>query len=175
VPNADRFSHRAAALLLFALAVSRVVPHAWNFTPLVAIALFSGARLGSLRWAIVASLGALVVSDVALGTFPYGGMGWVYGATVAIVALGLLLRERGVGAALVAALAGGALFFVVTNFGVWLAGELYPRTAAGLAACYVAGIPFYRSQLAADAIFTTAIFGAHALAVALHARRMRAA
>jgi hypothetical protein len=170
----DPFAARIAAVLLVALAASRVVPHAWNFTPLVAIALFGGARLERTSSGIALTLGALAASDLVLGNFPYAGMAWVYGAVVAIVVLGRTLRGRGVAAAFAAALAGGALFFVVTNFGVWLAGELYARTAAGLVACYVAAVPFYRAQIAADAIYTVALFGAHSLAVAIHARRRRA-
>jgi hypothetical protein len=95
-------------------------------------------------------------------------MAWVYGSMVLVVAIGRFVRERGVLGALLGALAGGAAFFAITNFAVWL-GDLYPHTPSGLADCYIAALPFYRNQIAGDLLFTGALFGAHALA--LQARR----
>jgi hypothetical protein len=63
-------------------------------------------------------------------------------------------------------LLGSCLFFAVTNFALWAAGTSYPRTAAGLAACYVAAIPFFRNSLLGDATYATILFGAWALAEA---------
>ena len=59
---------------------------------------------------------------------------------------------------------GSVLFFVVTNFGVWLVGDLYPRTLEGLVACYVAGIPFFRNTLAGDLLYAAVLFGGLAVA-----------
>ena len=173
---------RVAAVLVVATAVSRIIPHPWNFTPLVAMALFSGARLGSQRawsWTSAASvalpLAALVLGDVALGYFPYQGMAWVYGATAAIALGGRLLRERtSAGSTLGATLVAGALFFVVTNFGVWAAGHLYERTLAGLVTCFVAALPFYGHQIVGDVVFAGALFGLHAMAVRILHGRVRA-
>jgi hypothetical protein len=50
-------------------------------------------------------------------------------------------------------------FFLITNFGVWAFLGSYPRTGGGLAACYVAGIPFFWNTLAGDAIYATLLFG----------------
>ena len=59
------------------------------------------------------------------------------------------------------ALAGPSAFFVISNFGVWLAGHLYPATWEGLAACYVAALPFYRNSLVSTVVYTTLLFGAN--------------
>ena len=56
------------------------------------------------------------------------------------------------------------MFFIVTNFGVWLVGNLYPKTLAGLAGCYVAAIPFFRNTLAGNVVYTLVLFGGFALA-----------
>ncbi len=169
--NSRRFDSTLAVMLVLVAVVSRVIPHPWNLTPLVAVALFGGAALGRTGWAAAITLGALALGDVLLGSFPYEGMAWVYGASVAVVLIGRMLgTRRGVAPTLIAALASGALFYVVTNFGVWATGQLYPRTAAGLVACYAAAIPFYRHQVTGDLAYTAALFGALAAARALRAK-----
>ena len=166
-----RFAAWLALSMVLATALARLVPHPWNFTPLVAMALFGGARLRQPGWAVIASLSSLALGDVALGFFPYPGMAWVYGATVAVVLLGTSLRRRpGVAPTAAATVAGGAIFYLVTNFGVWASGSLYPKTLAGLAACYAAGIPFYRNQLMGDLFFAALLFGGYALALAARTR-----
>jgi hypothetical protein len=59
------------------------------------------------------------------------------------------------------ALLSSILFFVITNFGVWLTGGgwFYPRTWQGLVECYVMAIPFFRNTLAGDLVFTGVLFG----------------
>jgi hypothetical protein len=168
----DSFAPRLAALLLFVAALSRVLPHPPNFAPLIAIALFGGATLPRAGWAALATFGALVVSDFALGLFPYDGMLWVYGAMLAILVVGRALRARqSAGSIAIATLGSGLLFFVVTNFGVWLTGHLYPRTLAGLAACYTMALPFYGNQIAADFTYAGVLFGLHAAIVRARAAR----
>ena len=63
-----------------------------------------------------------------------------------------------------ATLLGAIQFFLVTNFAVWLVLGNYPRTGTGLAACYVAGIPYFWNTLAGDAIYAACLFGAFAMA-----------
>ena len=70
-----------------------------------------------------------------------------------------------------AAIASSLLFFVVVDFGIWLMGDMYPRTFAGLVACYTAALPFYRNQVAGDLLFTAVLFGAYALALTIKTRR----
>jgi hypothetical protein len=60
-------------------------------------------------------------------------------------------------------LAGSTLFFLITNLGVWAYDALYPRTAAGLLACYTAAIPFFQSSLVGDLIYAAVFFGGFAL------------
>jgi hypothetical protein len=63
-----------------------------------------------------------------------------------------------------AAVAGSILFFILTNFGMWLFSGIYPLTREGLVACYVAAIPFFQNTLAGDLTFTAALFGGFAIA-----------
>ena len=143
--------------VVLALVLSRLVPHPWNVSPLTAAALFSGARF-ERRWlAFGVPLGALLLSDMILGFYRW--MPAVYGAFALVVLLGrgLLGRRSAVSVAL-ATIGSSALFFVVTNAAVWLEGALYPRTVAGLAACFAAAVPFFQHTLLGDAFFSAVLF-----------------
>jgi len=147
--------------VIFAAAL-RLLPHPPNFTPIGAMALFGGAHLGR-RWiAFAAPLGALLLSDLALGF--YDGM-WVQYLAVAVVvligwaALSRVSSMRVIGAALATSLA----FFLITNFGTWALSGMYPRTGAGLTACYVAAIPFFQNTVVADLFYAGLLFGGFAL------------
>jgi hypothetical protein len=145
-----------------AAATLRLVPHPPNFTPIGAMALFSGAYLGRRALAFVAPLAAVLLSDLVLGF--YAGMGFVYAATALGVLIGWALSARRSALRIAgAALASSLVFFVVTNFGMWLFSGFYPRTAEGLAACYVAAIPFFQNSLAGDLFYTALLFGGFAL------------
>jgi hypothetical protein len=147
-------------------AVLRLVPHPPNFTPIGAMALFSGAYLGRKPLAFAAPLGALLLSDLVLGF--YHGQATVYFSVALIVMLGMIALSRvsplRVGAA---AIASSILFFVITNFGMWLFSGIYPRTLAGLEACYVAAIPFFQNTVAGDLFYATLLFGGFKLAETL--------
>jgi len=149
-----------AAILL--AAAMRLMPHPPNFSPIAAMALFGGAYLGRRAIAFAAPLGALLLSDVVLGFYPEAV--FVYLSVGAIVLIGWALEKRRtvlrVGAAAVAA---SVLFYLVTNFGVWLVMDYYPKSLAGLAACYVAAIPFFQNTLAGDLVFSALLFGGFAL------------
>jgi hypothetical protein len=165
------FATLVAVLLVVLAAASRVIPHPWNFTPMIAVALFAGARIERSWLAALATLGCLALGDIAMGLFPYGGMEWVYGSMLIVVASGRLLRTRtGLVATLLAALGAGFIFFVVTNFAVFMGGSLYPRSAAGLVECYTAALPFYRNQIVGDVLFTSALFGLYAAAITARRR-----
>lgn len=162
------FAALIAFLLVVVAAASRVVPHPWNFTPMLAVALFAGARIERSWLATLGVLACLALGDIMLGAFPYAGMIWVYASMILVVLLGRLLRTRtGVLATLVTALGAGALFFVLTNFAVFAGSNLYPHTLDGLGQCYVAALPFYRNQIVGDLVFTGALFGLHAFALSL--------
>ncbi|HEY7007070.1 MAG TPA: DUF6580 family putative transport protein [Sphingomicrobium sp.] len=156
---------RLTALLLaiVAAAALRLVPHPPNFSPIDAMALFSGAYLGK-RWvAFVAPLAALLLSDLVLGF--YHGMATVYATVALIVVVGWWLSAHRmplrIGAA---ALASSVIFFVITNFGMWLFSGFYPLTAVGLEACYVAAIPFFQNTVAGDLFYSALLFGGFAIA-----------
>jgi hypothetical protein len=169
----DMLNKRFFVLLAIILstAAMRLVPHPPNVTPIAAMALFGGVHFANKKTAFLVPLVTMYLSDLILGFFVYdfgwfhGFMPFVYISFVMTVCLGLLVRHRltplMVGGA---ALVGSVLFFIVTNFGVWLVGNFYPKTMAGLLSCYVAAIPFFRNTLAGNMTYTLVLFGGFTLA-----------
>src|ERR1700688_3349344 len=160
----DMIRPRLAALIsiVLAAALSRLIPHPPNMTSLTAVALVAGAYFSDRRLAVLVPLAALFLSDLVLGF--YGHMEVVYSSFALIVCIGLWLgKDRSVLRIAVAALTSSVLFFLLTNFGVWAFGSLYPRTLDGLVTCYVAAIPFFRNTFQGDMLYTFILFGGFAM------------
>jgi hypothetical protein len=156
---------RLAALVsaIVVAAALRLVPHPPNFSPIDAMALFSGAYLGRRGIAFVAPLAALLLSDAVLGF--YHGMATVYATVALIVLVGWWVAQRRTALRIAAAaVASSVTFFVITNLGMWLFSGIYPLTYAGLGACYTAAIPFFQNTVAGDLFYAMLLFGGFALA-----------
>lgn len=148
--------------MIAAAVASRLLPHPWNLTSMAATALFAGAYLEDRRLAVLVPLSALFISDLALGF--YRGMAVVYLSFALIVGLGAWLRTRRRLLPIAGAtVAGSLLFFALSNLGVWAFGGLYPHTAGGLAACFIAALPFLGGTLEGDALYSLVLFGGFAL------------
>ena len=160
----------AYVVVLLAVAV-RFMPHPLAFTPVLAALLYFGAR--GPRRQLWAPLVLLAASDVVLTKVVYAyPFSWDHFVTwawyAAILWLGTSLHENAsvlrVG---ISALAGSLSFFVVTNFAVWAAWNMYPKTFAGLMTCYTAGLSFFRRGFEGDMLFTAMVFGLPVAAGAL--------
>lgn len=151
----------AYLFVLLAFAV-RFIPHPWTFTPVAAALLFFGAR-GSKRQLWI-PFALLAVSDVILNKFVYAyPLGWdqtvIWAWYAAVLWLGTKLRPRQKALPVMGAALGSSIsFFVISNFMVWAAGTIYPKSWNGLAACYEAAVPFFRHAVAGDLLFTAAMF-----------------
>ena len=163
----DFRTERAPRLLLLvglivAAALSRLIPHPWNFSPIEATALFAGAYFVDRRLALLVPIGAMLLSDLFLGF--HAGMPVVYGciALMAWFGRGLAVKRSPLRIAAYG-LASAVFFFVATNLFVWLGSGMYPLTAAGLATCFALALPFFQNQLAGVAFYSTVLFGAFAL------------
>jgi len=138
-------------------ACTRFMPHPPNFTPIIAMGLFGGAYLKDKRWAFLLPVASMLVSDIFLGF--HGTMIWVYGSLLLITAIGFLLKNGvSLRSGTLATIGGSLVFFMVTNFGVWVSSSFYPKTIEGLLACYAAGIPFFGNTLAGSAIYSALMF-----------------
>ncbi|HVW02517.1 MAG TPA: DUF6580 family putative transport protein [Planctomycetaceae bacterium] len=148
-----------------------VTLYPWNFAPMTAVCLFGGACLADRRLAFIVPLAAHLVGDVGIALLTntpnfgfYPGQGLVYACFLLSICLGLWLRNhRNVAAIAVSGILAESVFFIVTNLGMWYFGTWYAHTAAGLAACYIAAIPFFGRSLASTAMYSAALFGGYAL------------
>ena len=165
-----RFGVIGVMILLAAL--SRLVPHPANFAPIGGMALFGAAYYGKRPWAYIVPIVSMWISDLILNNVVYGayfdrfvwfysGSVFTYGAFALIVAFGTVaLRKVRIPALIVSAPAASTIFFLVSNFGVWFSGNMYPKSFDGLIACYTAGIPFFKNTVLGDLVYTGALFGA---------------
>ena len=148
-----------SALILFAV-ISRLIPHPLNFTPIGALGLFAGAYIVDKRvWLL--PLCALLLSDFFVGFYEPVAMLFVYIGFALSVFIGrILLSEKRTSLKLGgAAFSSATLFFIVSNFGTWLTGTLYPMTLAGLTECFTMAIPFYGYTLLGDLFYVGVLFG----------------
>ena len=166
----------------------RLAPYAWpdqgwmwHMMPVGALALFAGARLTS-PWAVAVPLVATFLGDLLL-IQPLAAIGqpsFTWATPLVYVSFaGYFLLGRGVRwlfpgsmslpGALLAALAGGVQFFLVTNAASWLINldGRYSPGLDGLFQSYAAALPFYRGTLQSDLLFTLYLFGAYELLLAV--------
>lgn len=139
--------------IIFVACLLRLVPHLPNFTPIGAIALFGGMYLDK-KYAFVLPLVALFLSDLVLGF--HATMPFVYGSFILSGLLGMWVKRKRTGMrTVVAILASSVLFFVITNFGVWLVSGIYERSPRGLIEAFVMALPFFRNTIFGDLVYTT--------------------
>lgn len=149
---------------------SRLLVHLPNFTPVIALALFSGVYL-KRSYAVTVPVLLMILSDLIIGwhdTIPY-----TWGSMVLISVMGVWLRsQRGVTRVALVGTVASVVFFAVTNFGAWL--SLYPLTWEGFVTCYIAAIPFFRNELISTLLYSWLLFWAYD-AVALRVKNPRLA
>jgi hypothetical protein len=146
-----------AGIILFG-ALMRLVPHWPNFTPIAAMALFGGAYFNKKYLAFLIPIAALLISDLILGFHAY--LIAVYISFAIIVGLGIIMRNRiKVGSVLLGSVSASLLFFIITNFAVWLGSPFYPQNALGLMESFTAGLPFLNNGLLGDLFYNTVFFG----------------
>lgn len=140
-------------------AISRLVPHAPNFTPIAAIALFGGANFNH-RWsAFLVPLSAMFLSDLVIGFYGINMMA-VYISFALIVLIGMFISSsQSIGSVVTATVSSSFLFFAITNFAVWMGNPAYPQNFTGLMECYFAAIPFYKNSLIGDLFYSAILFG----------------
>ena len=161
------FNPRAMALvtMIACAAAARIIPHPWNFTPIGAMCLFGGAYFQRKWAAFIVPLAALFISDVVLYFVLYGNQGFTvtvmkYHWFALTVLIGMTLRGGvTIGRVTAASLGASVMFFLLSNFDVWLGSTSYPQTPAGLLACYVAAIPFGLNMLAGNLVYCALMFG----------------
>ncbi len=165
----NKFTQYAGIISVIIIAtILRLIPHPVNFSPITAMALFSGVYIARRSLALGIPLVVLLLSDLFLGF--HDQMLAVYLPFALVTCLGFIVAPRirstgattpiGVG---LLSISGSLLFFISSNFFVWLQSGMYPRNFAGLVTCFISALPFLQNEFAGDLFYSTVLFGAWAL------------
>ena len=157
------------SLILFA-SFSRIIPHMPNFTPIGAIALFGGAYLKNRYHAFLIPMISLWLSDLILNNFIfsfyseftwfYPGFLWQYASFILIIVIGyLFLKKLNFKNIFITTIFSSLVFFIITNFGVWISGSMYTLDFQGLISCYIMALPFFKGTLLGFMCYSTLLFG----------------
>ncbi len=158
--------------LIVAAMLSRLIPHAPNFTAVIAVGLFAGFSLKGNLKAFLVPLIALWLSDLLINNIIYAsysegfifatkGFGWIYAGMIMAVIIGRLGISRLKITPLVASgISASLVFYLITNFGSWFGQPLYAQSFPGLISSYVAGLPFLLNQVLGTAFYGAILFGA---------------
>jgi hypothetical protein len=146
--------------------------HPSNFAPINALALFSGCYFGGRLIKYIIPLLSVWVGDLFIDYMYmhkfmlfYNGFYWQYACYILMVVIGIMISGKVKPIRLLtASISSSVLFFVITNFGVWIGSGWYPHSSIGLAACYTAAIPFFSSTLLSDMAYSALFFGSFELA-----------
>lgn len=160
-------------MIVVALAASRLIPHAPNFTSTLAGLIFGGAVLRKGIFAMFI-LAGYFVSDLLINNIQYAGdhagfqwtsqsFYWIYTAMILIYFISRMFTNQvqnpfGI---LAISLSSSVMFFLMSNFGVWMERIIYSNDIQGLSACYLAALPFFSNEVAATLFFTCIFFGVY--------------
>ncbi|OGM25656.1 hypothetical protein A3D00_02825 [Candidatus Woesebacteria bacterium RIFCSPHIGHO2_02_FULL_38_9] len=146
-------------VIILPAVIIRLLPHPPNMVPIAAMALFGGAYFNK-KYALVVPIFTLFISDLFLGlhnTIPF-----VYGSFLITGVIGLWLKKhKSVKHIVAGTLLSSILFFIITNFGVWLVGNMYTKNFEGLMESYILAIPFFKNTILGDLIYTGLFFGGY--------------
>ena len=162
-------------LFIAVIFFGRVLPHPYNFTPLIAVTLLSSFAISNRMLALVVPLMGFWLSDLFMNNVVYAGyysnftifnsgMIWTYGAIILVGLMGSsFINKISSGKVVLASLSGSTIFYIISNFGVWALSPMYAKSAAGLIQCYSLALPFYGTSLIGDLLYSSLLFGAYQL------------
>ena len=164
------------SIIILLAAFTRIMPHPPNFSPMAAIGLFGAAHFAKKWQAFFIPLIGIWVSDLVINNYVYSssssnfvwfysGFYWQYISYILIIFAGLFIFNRGISLTKTVGgmISSSGIFFLVSNFGVWAGGTMYPKNFGGLITCYAAGVPFIHNTIISDVLFTTVLFGTYYL------------
>jgi len=113
-----------------------------NFTATIALVMFTGYLIQNRLLSVLVILISQIVSDLYLGI--YSSMIFVYAAYISIALLSpIMMKKMNTKSVVLSSVISPSIFFIISNFGVWLMGSMYTFNLSGLTACYIASIPFF--------------------------------
>jgi len=152
--------------LVLILALSRLIPHPYNFTPVIAVAIMSGYFFKNIYFSYLIVIISMLISDLFIGF--YSNMIFVYISLLLISLVFYKVSKKINFKSLFAySFAGAVIFFIISNFGVWALGSLgvndvpYEKNLKGLIECYFFAIPFFGNTFFSTLIFSYACYSAN--------------
>lgn len=143
--------------ILFSI-IFRLNNNSPNFTPLISVALFSGIFFKN-KYSFLIPISIMLISDFFIGFYQLPIMIAVYSSLILINLLGYKIKNRNSYFKIILNTVFGAiLFFLITNFAVWVFGAWYPKTVSGLFTCFINAIPFFRNTLSSGLFFSSVFF-----------------
>jgi len=139
-------------LFIIVVALMRLIPHPPNFVPITAIAIFAGVRFNNIILAYAVPISIMLISDFFIG-FSSISL-FVYLAFILITSYSYFIKKSSIKNILLSSI----IFFIITNFGVWVLPGGYPNNIEGLILCYTAAIPFFTNSIIADLFFSAILY-----------------
>jgi hypothetical protein len=162
-----------AVLLVLAAAISRVLMYPHNFSPMVGMALFAGATFTNKKLAFALPIFSMLLSDIMFEAFKIapGFWGWGqlvgYGIFALITIFAFTMKKVNVLNVAVYSVMSAIVFFLLSNLSFFLIDNkvyhAYPQNFSGLVECYTAALPFLKTGLAADLVYSGILFGVYYL------------
>ena len=144
-------------IMMTLLIISRMISDIPNFTATIALIMFTSYLIRDKFQSVLVILVSQIISDLYIGI--YSSMFFVYGAYVFIALLSpIIMNKLSFKSVLISSLVTPTIFYIVSNFGVWITGSTYPLSLDGLIMCYVAGIPFFDETLLSTVVFSVTIY-----------------
>ena len=144
-------------IMMTLLIISRMISDIPNFTATIALIMFTSYLIRDKFLSVLVILVSQIISDLYIGI--YSSMIFVYGAYVFIALLSpIIMNKLSFKSVLISSLVTPTIFYIVSNFGVWITGSTYPLSLDGLIMCYVAGIPFFDETLLSTVVFSVTIY-----------------
>ena len=146
-------SYYLPIVLILILSFSRLIPHPSNFTPIIAVAIISSYFFKNIYLSCATLLISMLLADAFIGF--YGNMLFVYLSLLIIVFIFYKISEKiNFKNLFIFGFIGSLIFFIISNFGVWVLGGLYEKNLNGLVECYVLAIPFFGNTFLSTLIFS---------------------
>ena len=140
-------------ILILLMVFSRMIPHPPNFTPIIAIAIMSGYFFKNLHFSIIVLFCSMIIGDMFIGF--YSNMFYVYFPLFIIIYF-CFLKNNKINSKnlLIYGVSSSLVFFIISNFGVWISGGIYEKNIAGLVNCYIMAIPFLKNTMISTVFFS---------------------
>ena len=143
--------------VILLLAFTRLIPHPPNFTPIIAVAIMSGCFFKNVNKSFIILLIAMLLADVFIGF--YANMLFVYFSLFLITFIFFKISNKiNIKNLFIYGFFGSLIFYLLSNFGVWLVTDLYSKDFQGLINCYLLAIPFFKNTLFSTIIFSYVAF-----------------